>query len=164
MLDGGGSYASVPGDGGGGGGGSGVLSSGGSGVVSGGSSILVGGSVQAERFSNSAASWERRNKRKARLAQRRIVPGTRRFQRGDSDGISPHERASTAPDDPGYSVYLPTIGVEVTAASGRFRVTQRRSPDRRIWRERDMVRPPPMVGPTMSIPSMEDLDASMTLR
>ena len=93
VLDGGGSYASVPGDGGGGGGGSGVLSSGGSGVVSGGSSILVGGSVQAERFSNSAASWERRNKRKARLAQRRIVPGTRRFQRGDSDGISPHERA-----------------------------------------------------------------------
>ena len=83
MLDGGRS-ASVPGDGGGGGGGSGVLSSGGSGVVSGGSSILVGGSVQAERFSNSAASWEpARSARRA--AQRRIVPGTRRFQRGDSD-------------------------------------------------------------------------------
>jgi hypothetical protein len=123
-------------------------------VLSGGSSILVDGGLPAERFSNSLASWERRETRqrdhRQRLGRREKFP-----PRGET-------RATTAPeyneDVPAYSVFLPTIGVEVTASRGRFSVTQRRSPNRRVWRERKMSRPRTTIGPMLSEPSVEDPD------
>jgi hypothetical protein len=124
-------------------------------ILSGGSSILVDGGLPAERFNNSTASYERREKRKAHAKQKKIRPSEHKFERGQT-------RATTAPESssfsPAYSVFLPTIGVEVTASGGRFSVTQRRSPDRRVWRERKSVRPRTTIGPMMSEPSVEDLD------
>ena len=126
-------------------------------VLSGGSSILIDGGLPAERFSNSIASWERREDRQQQRRRRRQRPGQQTFARGQA-------RASTAPeyndpeDVPAYSVFLPTIGVEVTASGGRFSVTQRRSPDRRVWRERKSTQPRTTIGPMLSEPSVEDMD------
>ena len=126
-------------------------------ILSGGSSILIDGGLPAERFTNSTASFDRREERTRQHRHKKIVPGQHRYQRGQT-------RASTAPeyhnpeDVPAYSVFLPTIGVEVTASGGRFSVTQRRSPDRRVWRERKSTRPRTTIGPMLSEPSVEDMD------
>ena len=126
-------------------------------ILSGGSSILIDGGLPAERFTNSTASFDRREERTRQHRHKKIVPGQHIYQRGQT-------RASTAPeyhnpeDVPAYSVFLPTIGVEVTASGGRFSVTQRRSPDRRVWRERKSTRPRTTIGPMLSEPSVEDMD------
>jgi len=125
-------------------------------IISGGSSIeLIDGALPAERFSNSLASYERRENRQRDQRQRRQKPK-----------LGKHKtRATTAPeyndplDVPAYSVFLPTIGVEVTASRGRFTVSQRRSPDRRVWRERKTTRPRTTIGPMASEPVSIQSDA-----